>query len=43
MGGWIDDYWYEVESMHGHEKAKVVAQSMRAATDWIERVIKEAS
>lgn len=31
----------ECESMHGQEKTKVVAQSLRGAADWIERVCKE--
>lgn len=38
---WLDDYFYECESMHGKEKTKVVAQSLRGATDWIERVVRE--
>lgn len=37
----LDDYYYECESMHGLEKTKVVAQSLRGAVDWIENVCKE--
>ncbi|PRW44524.1 oxidoreductase [Chlorella sorokiniana] len=38
---WLDDYYYECESMHGLEKTKVVAQSLRSAVDWIENVVRE--
>lgn len=31
----------ECESMHGLEKTKVVAQSLRGAVDWIENVCRE--
>lgn len=37
----LDDYYYECESMHGLEKTKVVAQSLRGAADWIENVCRE--
>ncbi|KAL4423050.1 hypothetical protein ABPG77_002084 [Micractinium sp. CCAP 211/92] len=38
---WLDDYYYECESMHGKEKTKIVAQSLRSAADWIEKVVRE--
>lgn len=37
----LDDYYYECESMHGLEKTKIVAQSLRGAADWIENVCRE--
>ncbi|GAB4819568.1 hypothetical protein N2152v2_006614 [Parachlorella kessleri] len=38
---WLDDYYYECESMHGLEKTKLVANSLRKAVDWIENVTNE--
>ncbi|EFN55349.1 hypothetical protein CHLNCDRAFT_134365 [Chlorella variabilis] len=38
---WLDDYFYECESMHGKEKTRLVAESLRGAADWIERVVRE--
>ena len=31
----------QCESMHGKEKTKTVAQSLRGAIDWVERVVQE--
>ena len=40
---WLDDCLYECESMHGKDRAHLVAQSLYAVVDWIERVVQEAS
>lgn len=36
-----DDYYYECEKMHGLEKTKIVAESLRKAVDAIEGIVKE--
>ncbi|MDF2940710.1 MAG: oxidoreductase [Gammaproteobacteria bacterium] len=35
----LDDRFYEIEKMHGKDKAKLAAQSHKEAIDWIEQVI----
>lgn len=37
----LDDYYYECMSMHGEEKTRVVADSLRKAVDTIERISQE--
>lgn len=38
---WFDDYYYELINMHGLDKAKLVAEAMLSARDWIENNVKE--
>jgi len=38
---WYDDYYYKVESMHGTEKMKQVADSYDKAIEFISNVVKE--
>ena len=38
---WYDDYYYEVESMHGTEMMKLVADSYDKAIEFISNVVKE--
>jgi glycine/D-amino acid oxidase-like deaminating enzyme/nitrite reductase/ring-hydroxylating ferredoxin subunit len=36
-----DDYWHEVERLHGHAVARAVADSFRAGVDRIETIVRE--
>lgn len=38
---WYDDFYYEVENIHGIEKAKQVADSYLKCIDWVEQVVKD--
>ena len=37
----LDDRYYDIENYFGHDKAKLVAQSHKAALDWIDAIVKE--
>jgi glycine/D-amino acid oxidase-like deaminating enzyme/nitrite reductase/ring-hydroxylating ferredoxin subunit len=37
----LDDRYYQIEKMHGKDKAKLAAESHSKAIDWIEAVIKK--
>ena len=38
---WFDDFYYEVEKLHGIEKTKQVADSYLTCIDWVEQVVKD--
>lgn len=38
---WNDDYYSEIEDVHGRETSALVGDSHRSAIDWVERVVKE--
>ena len=35
----VDDRFYHLEQLHGHENARLVAESHTAAIDWMERIV----
>lgn len=37
---WWDDYYYEMESMHGKEKTQLLASAMDFAVDFVEETVK---
>ena len=40
---WYDDFYYEVEKMHGAEIAAHVADSYLKCIDWVEQVVRDES
>ncbi len=38
---WYDDFYHQVEDVHGLYVAQIVAESYKTATGWVERTVEE--